>query len=213
LTRENQKRLALTAVPVVVYVVLMALVAALWVKPPLLGWIGFGFVAVVGVALIIAAPALFAAFRTNLPSTAELRRREGVLVLADATCSFGQLSESIVRHVRGRDVEVHVVAPTLPDPPHYLASDEDADRGAAAQRLAETLEQLEEAGIAATGSVGTDDPVQALGDAVAAFPATELVIVTSTESHWLEEGVLERAHVLVPSVELIAVTPVVSPGK
>ena len=37
-----------------------------------------------------------------------------------------QLSESIVRHVHGRDVEVHVVAPTLPDPPHYIASDEDA---------------------------------------------------------------------------------------
>jgi hypothetical protein len=56
-------------------------------------------------------------------------------------------------------------------------------------------------------------PRKALGDAVAAFPATELVIVTSTESHWLEEGLLERAHVLVPSVELIAVTPVVSPGR
>lgn len=213
MTRENQKRLAQTAVPVVAYVVLMALVAALWVKPPLLGWIGFGIVAVVGAALIIAAPALFAASRTNLPSTAELRRREGVLVLADATCAGGQLSESIVRHLHGRDVEVHVVAPTLPDPPHYLASDEDATRAAAAARLAEALEELNDAGIAATGSVGTDDPVQALGDAVAEFPATELVIVTSTESHWLEEGVLERAHELVPSVELIVVTPVVSSGK
>jgi hypothetical protein len=54
---------------------------------------------------------------------------------------------------------------------------------------------------------------KALGDAIAAFPATELVIVTSTESHWLEEGVLARAHELVPSVELIVVTPVVSTGK
>jgi hypothetical protein len=213
LTRENRKRLALTAVPVVAYVVVMALVAALWVKPPLLGWIGFGIVAVVGAALIMAAPALFAASRTNLPSTVELGRREGVLVLADATCSSGQLSESIARHLHGRDVEVHVVAPTLPDPPQYIASDEDADRGAAAERLAETLEQLNEAGIAATGSVGTDDPVQALGDAVAAFPATELVIVTSAESHWLEEGLLEHAHMLVPSVELIVVTPVVVPEK
>jgi hypothetical protein len=213
LTRENKKRLALTAVPVVAYVVVMALVAAVWVKPPLLGWIGFGIVAAVGAALVIAGPALFASSRTNMPSTADLRRREGVLVLADATCSGVQLSESIVRHVHGRDVEVHVVAPTLPDPPHYIASDEDAARGAAARRLGETLEQLKQAGIVATGSVGTDDPVQALGDAVAAFPATELVIVTSTESHWLEEGVLARAHELVPSVELIVVTPVVSTGK
>jgi hypothetical protein len=213
LTRENKKRLALTAVPIVAYVVVMALVAAVWIKPPLLGWIGFGIVAAVGAALIIAGPALFASSRTNLPSTADLRRREGVLVLADATCSGVQLSESIIRHVHGRAVEVHVVAPTLPDPPHYIASDEDAAHGAAAERLAETLAQLKQAGITATGSVGTDDPVQALGDAVAAFPAAELVIVTSTESHWLEEGVLERAHELVPSVELIVVTPVVSTGR
>jgi hypothetical protein len=213
LTRENQKRLALTAVPVVAYVVVMALVAAVWVKPPLLGWIGFGIVAAVGAALIIAGPALFAASRTNVPSSDDLRRREGVLVLADATCSGMELSESIVRHVHGRDVEVHVVAPTLPDLPHYIASDEDTAHVAAAGRLRETLEPLKQAGIAATGSVGTDDPVQALGDAVAAFPATELVIVASTESHWLEEGVLARAHELVPSVELIVVPPVVSTGK
>jgi hypothetical protein len=208
LTHENQKRLALTAVPIAAYVVVMALVAAVWVKPPLLGWIGFGIVAVVGAALIIAGPALFSASRTNVPSTAQLRRREGVLVLADATCSGVQLSESIVRHVHGRDVEVQVVAPTLPDPAHYIASDEDAAHSAAAGRLGETLDQLKQAGIVATGSVGTDDPVQALADAVAVFPATELVIVTSTESHWLEEGVLARAHELVPSVELIVVPPV-----
>jgi hypothetical protein len=39
------------------------------------------------------------------------------------------------------------------------------------------------------------------------------VIVISTASHWLEEGVLERAQALVPSVELIAVTPVALPEK
>jgi hypothetical protein len=38
------------------------------------------------------------------------------------------------------------------------------------------------------------------------------VIVTSTASHRLEEGV-ERAHALVPWVELVVVTPVVSRGK
>jgi hypothetical protein len=56
-------RLALTAVPAAAYVVVMALVAALWVKPPLLGWIGAGIVAVVGAAVTIAAPALFACHR------------------------------------------------------------------------------------------------------------------------------------------------------
>ena len=208
--RENRRRLALTAAPVTAYVLLMALVAALWVKPPLLGWIGFAIVAAVGAALITAAFTLFPRSRANMPSLEGVPRRDGVLVLADATCSSAQLCESIARHLHGRDTEVHVVAPVLADPRHYLADDEELDRGEAQRRLDETLEQLWEAGIRATGSVGTDDPLQALGDAVAADPATELVIVTSTESHWLEEGLLEGAHTLVPSVELIVVTPVAS---
>jgi hypothetical protein len=87
------------------------------VKPPLLGWIGFGIVAAVGGGPYHRRPCALAASRTNVPSTADLRRREGVLVLADATCSGVQLSESIIRHVHGRDVEVQVVAPTLPEPP------------------------------------------------------------------------------------------------
>jgi hypothetical protein len=51
-TRSKRKRLALVAVPATAYVVLMALIAALWVKPPALGWIGFGIVALVGAGLI-----------------------------------------------------------------------------------------------------------------------------------------------------------------
>jgi hypothetical protein len=45
-------RLALTAVPAAAYVVVMAPVAALWVEPPLLGWIGVGIVVVVAAAVI-----------------------------------------------------------------------------------------------------------------------------------------------------------------
>jgi hypothetical protein len=56
-------------------------------------------------------------------------------------------------------------------------------------------------------------PKEAAPSRVLDVSGDELVIVTSTASHWLEEGVLEGAHALVPSVELIAVTPVVSPGK
>jgi hypothetical protein len=193
------------ALPAVAYVALMALLAALWVKPPLLGWIGFAVVAVVGAALVTAAFVLFPRSRTNVRPVADADRREGVLVLADATCSPEQLCESVARHLHGRDAEVYVVAPTLPDPLRYLTDDEGPDRGDAERRLGETLDRLRAAGIPATGSVGTDDPLQALGDALAGFPAAELVIVTSSDSQWLEDDLLERARPLVPSVEQIVV--------
>jgi hypothetical protein len=184
---------------------LMAVVAAVWVKPPLLGWIGFAIVAVVGAALVVAAFVLFPRSRTNTPTLDGIGRRDGVIVLADAACSSDELCERVARHLHGRDVDVHVVAPVLPDPGHYLMEDEGRDRDDAERRLADTLRQLRTVGIAATGSVGTDDPVQALGDELAEFPATDLVIVTSSGSQWLEDDLLERARALVPSVEQVVV--------
>jgi hypothetical protein len=210
MTRAKRTRLALAAGPITAYVLLMALVAALWVKPPLQGWIGFAIIAFFGGALVAAAFVLFPRSRTNMPALEGTGRRNGVLVLADATCSCSQLRESIAGHLDGRDAEVHVVAPVLPDALHNIADDEEADVAAAERRLADTLERLRAAGIAATGSVGTEDPLQALGDALPEFPASELVIVTSTESQWLEDGVLERARPFAPSVEQIVVAPVVT---
>jgi hypothetical protein len=54
-------------------------------------------------------------------------------------------------------LEVQVVAPTLPDPPQYIASDETAAHGAAARRLGETLEQLKHRD--RRDRLHTDDPV------------------------------------------------------
>ena len=106
-----------------------------------------------------------------------------MLVLVDATCTPEQLSESIARHVRGRDGEVHVVAPVLPEPLSYVTSDEERDRA------------------------DTDDPLQAVGDALTAVPPRELVIVTGSRSGWLEEELLEDARPLVATVEQITVAP------
>lgn len=173
----------MTAGPPTAYVTLMALIAALWVKPPLLGWIGFAIVAAVGAALIAAGFTLFPRSRTNIATIPDDRRRDGVLVLVDATCTPEQLSESIARHVRGRDGEVHVVAPDLPEPLSYVTSDEERDRA------------------------DTDDPLQAVGDALTAVPPRELVIVTGSRSGWLEEELLEDARPLVATVEQITVAP------
>ena len=179
----------------------MALVAALWVEPPLLGWIGFAVVAAVGAGLIFAAFTLFPRTRANIAAPADDAPSAGVLVLVDSTCAPAQLCATIAGRVHGRDAAVHVVAPVLPEPISYFTSDEDRDRADAQRRLDETLDALRAAGVAATGSVGTDDPLQAIGDALTTFPAHELVIVTGIESRWLEEDLLARARPFFAHVE------------
>jgi hypothetical protein len=186
---------------------MMALIAALWVKPPLLGWIGLGIVAAVGAALTVIVFTLFPRSRTNVPPVATADGRHRLLVLADAACSPEQLREGVARHLHGRDAEMHVVAPILPEPLRYVTEDEEADRVEAERRLATTLEELRAAGIEATGSVGTDEPLQAVGDALVDFPASELLIVTTGQSDWLEDDLLERARQVVPTVEQLVVTP------
>jgi hypothetical protein len=204
-TRAKRTRVALAVIPAAGYVVLMALIAALWVKPPLLGWIGFAIVAVVGAGITVAVFTLFPRSRTNIPSVVS-DGRERLLVLADATCSPSELCESVAVRCT-RDVPVHVVAPVLPNPINYIADVEEREREDAERRLAATLEELHAAGIEATGSVGTDEPLQSVGDALARFPATELLIVTTRESQWLEDDLLERARQVVPSVEQVVATP------
>jgi hypothetical protein len=60
-------------------------------------------------------------------------------------------------------------------------------------RLAETLQGLARFGIEARGVVGTDDPLQAIGDSLAGFPANEILLAApeARQRTWLEHG-LER---------------------
>jgi hypothetical protein len=192
----------LVATPVAAYLALLLLVAAL-VRPPLIGWLGLGVVAIVGVALTTGAVILFPRMRTNV--TAVPGTGPGLLVVAEATCTSSALRDVVRRHVGDRALPVHVVAPVLAPPLHYLSTDEERERSAAEARLEATLTELRAAGIPAGGEVGADDPVQAIGDALAVFPATELVLVTGSPSHWLDGDLLDRVRGLVPAVEQVAV--------
>ncbi len=113
------------------------------------------------------------------------------------------ICDTVAVRLAGRDAEVLVVAPILPPPSHYVANDEDAARAAAEERLDGLVAGLRRAGLAASGRVGTDDPVQALGDALADFPAAEVLIVTAEDTVWLERGLFERARAFAPVVELV----------
>jgi hypothetical protein len=188
------------AVPVAVYLLLLLLVAGLYVRPPALGWIGLGVVAAVGALLVLGVTVLFPRMRANVePAAAPERHR--LLVLADAACPAEAVCDSVAARLAGRDPEVLVVAPVLATELHYVATDEESERGEAEARLAAVVAGLRRRGLRAEGRLGDDDPLQALGDALADFPAGEALVVTPRHAHWLERGLFERARRLVPVLE------------
>jgi hypothetical protein len=75
--------------------------------------------------------------------------------------------------------EVLVISPALNDSPlAFWVSDSDeaiAKAGAVAQ---ETVERLEQAGLDAAGDTGESEPLQAIEDALATFPADRILVFT-----------------------------------
>jgi hypothetical protein len=188
------------AVPVAAYLTILLLVAALYVKPPLIGWIGFGVVGALACVVAVGALTLFPRMRTAVDAVA-LPESRRLVVLADARCAADSLCETIALRLAGSTPDVLVVAPVLASPLHYLAGDEERERWDAEARLGTLVAALRERGLHVEGCIGDDDPLQALGDALAGFPAAEALVVTAPESHWLEQGLFERARRLVPVLE------------
>ncbi len=180
--------------PLAFYLATLFVLAALFLHPPLLGWIGFALYATVAIIAGTLALRLFprseaAGERFHPHPDGRLR----LLVLLDATPVRAALSGAVRARGAGRRAEVLVVAPVLASPLHFLADDVTVEKDAAEDRLANALGELAAAGITARGTVGDEDPMQAIADALGGFPADEIVLVTSVPSRrsWLERG-LER---------------------
>jgi hypothetical protein len=124
---------------------------------------------------------------------AENERR--ILVIANETVGGATLREEIRRRAESYEEQVLVVCPALNSPLRHWASDEDAARAAAQERLARSLARLSEAGVEARGQVGDAEPLQAMEDALRTFGADEIIISTHPEgrSNWLEKGVVTGA--------------------
>jgi hypothetical protein len=186
---------ALIAFPVATYLVILLCVAAFVTKPSALGWIGFAVAAALALVVAAAAAILFPRMRANArrehPRVGDPFR---LLVAVDSDCSARLVREAILDRGPVRDTEIFVVAPVLASPLHYLTESETSERSAARLRLYELLDGLACGGVAAQGMVGADDPLLAIGDALAAFPATEIMLVANEDARrgWLEHG-LERA--------------------
>jgi hypothetical protein len=97
-------------------------------------------------------------------------------------------------HAEG-SAEVLVVAPVFGSPLHRWTSDDAEDRALAQERLEESVACLRKHGLRAQGTLGDADPVQAIEDALYAFPAEEIVICLEEpeQAHWFRGGVVERA--------------------
>jgi hypothetical protein len=89
--------------------------------------------------------------------------------------------------------EILVVAPSLPTRIDWITSDTDRARLQADQRLDAVLGQLDELGVAAQGMVGSDEPLEALDDAMRSFSPGHLLIALRPAVHagWQERGLLE----------------------
>jgi hypothetical protein len=106
-----------------------------------------------------------------------------LLVLTSEPVTAEQVRAALPGDARPEDAEVMVVAPALQqDALHFWMSDPD-DAIANADRVRrETVERLDEQGVAASGDTGESDPAQAIEDALQSFPADRIVLFTHPES-------------------------------
>jgi hypothetical protein len=182
--------------PVVVYLVAMVAVAAFVTRPPALGWAGLAVASVVALLGATIALQLFTRNRANVvrphPRSGSVHR---LLVVADVDVEPAELRLATELRLVGRKSQVKLVAPVLPSAAHFIANDEERERAEAHLRLQRALRALAAGGIEAQGAVGGDDPLQAVGDALADFPADEILLVGTVASRrsWLDEGFERRA--------------------
>ena len=118
-----------------------------------------------------------------------------LLVVANETVASEPVRELIQTEASTADARVLVVAPALNSRLAFWLTDNRDARRAAAQRLEACLLPLREAGVHAEGLVADANPLVAIDDALASFPADEILLATHPpgRSHWLERNVVARA--------------------
>jgi hypothetical protein len=184
-----------------------AVVLATAMETPMLAWLGF---AIAGTSILCVAALVPIAFeRTRVsapPPASSLDRRRRLLVVADSHCSEAAVCDEVVARLAGA-VAVHLVVPVRVSHLHFMADDESAEYQEAERSMRIAVDLLQQHGIATTGSVGSDKPLESMADALASFAATQVLLVTPPEedSYWLERGLLEKARRLtvVPTTQVV----------
>lgn len=168
---------------------------------PTVAWVGLGLVTTAAIALAIATIVLFErldarAGTSGNSATHVADGRHRVLVVADVGCDAADACPMILAHMAERaSADVFVVAPTITSPFHHLMGDDDRERGSAGGRLDEIIALLKGEGVKPQGIVGSDLPLEAIQDALAIFPADEIIVLAPPEDSgtWSEHQLVERA--------------------
>jgi GABA permease len=123
------------------------------------------------------------------------------------------LLDEVAQRVSDAPVEVLVVVPALNSRLRHWCSDVDAAVARAQERLTLALADLRTRGVRARGEVGDANPLVAIDDALAHFPASAILIATLPpgESNWLERRLIDKARARfdVPVTHLVATEPTV----
>jgi hypothetical protein len=126
-----------------------------------------------------------------------------LLVIAPEPVAPEQLADAVDEDLH--DAEIRVVTPALNDSRlAFWVSDPDEAIAKAESAEEETVGRLRAEGIDAAGKTGESDPMVALEDALATFPADRIVIFRhpAGEQAYLEDDVIDaaREHVGIPVV-------------
>jgi hypothetical protein len=109
-----------------------------------------------------------------------------LLVVAVSHVDEAALREEVRRHAGGESAEVHIVAP-IQDTSLLQRLTGDVDKARAeAEEIAHEAEEAVEGIADVEIEVGDANALLAIGDALATFPADELIVVGDTDSEWLE---------------------------
>ncbi len=121
-----------------------------------------------------------------------------ILVLTTEAVTANQLRGALGGDVDPTDAEVMVVAPALHESGlrFWLSDADDAIRRADEVRR-ESVDQLGEAGVSASGDTGEGDIADAIEDALQTFPADQVVVFTHADDEQryredIDEGELRR---------------------
>ena len=122
-----------------------------------------------------------------------------LLVLTSESITADQLREAVPDGVDPGDAEVMVVAPALQESGlRFWMSDADEAIAHADEVRRETVDQLGDGGVSASGDTGESDPSTAIQDALMTFEADRIVLFTHSgdEKGYREdidpEGIKER---------------------
>src|SRR2546421_11914128 len=106
-----------------------------------------------------------------------------LLVLTSEPLTAGQLRDTLPDGIDPKEAEVMVVAPALQeDALHFWLSDADEAIARAEEVRARTVNELDSAGVPASGDTGESDPAEAIADALQSFAADRIVLFTHPDS-------------------------------